>query len=141
MKTIYFELKFNLSKELKLNYLFKIFHVFNYFINLQTVNAGPCFSILISKTHKPKKRYNMEMEIDNPNNTTRLKSEGLFKAAEVGDSSVFESLSQQNLLKIVSLRNEDQRSLLHVAASFGHTQVHQLILVKLVTSIQKKDHN
>lgn len=81
----------------------------------------------------------MDMEIDNPNSTTQLKSEELFKAAEAGDSSVFESLSQQNLLKIVSLRNEDQRSLLHVATSSGHTQVHNnnlfLIFHKLITSI------
>lgn len=60
------------------------------------------------------------MEIDNPE---EIKADEVFKAAESGDSSVFDSLSPQNLLKILSFRNEDQRSLLHVAASSGRTQV------------------
>lgn len=79
----------------------------------------------------------MEMEIDDaPNNnkmtttttttTNEIKAEELFKAAESGDTSVFQSLiSQQQVLPhdILSLRNEDQRSLLHVAVSSASTQV------------------
>lgn len=68
----------------------------------------------------------MEMEIDAPNpevSGIQIKDDDLFKAAESGDSSIFKSLSQQHLLHFLSLRNEDRRSLLHVAASSGHTQV------------------
>ncbi|KAM7464468.1 hypothetical protein LguiA_032589 [Lonicera macranthoides] len=72
----------------------------------------------------------MEMEIDAPNpevSGIQIKDDDLFKAAESGDSSIFKSLSQQHLLHSLSLRNEDRRSLLHVAASSGHTQVVKLL--------------
>ncbi|PNX85613.1 26S proteasome non-ATPase regulatory subunit 10-like protein [Trifolium pratense] len=59
------------------------------------------------------------MEIDSEN----IKEKDLFKAAEEGDSSIFESLSPQSLSKSLSLTNEDARSLLHVAASSGHSKV------------------
>ena len=68
------------------------------------------------------------MEIDNPE---EIKADEVFKAAESGDSSVFDSLSPQNLLKILSFRNEDQRSLLHVAASSGRTQVLTFLIYTL----------
>ncbi|CAL9166559.1 unnamed protein product [Musa hybrid cultivar] len=55
----------------------------------------------------------MAMEIDLP------KPEVLFRAAEDGDASLFASLSREALDRARSLRNEDGRSLLHVAASFG----------------------
>ncbi|CDP00399.1 unnamed protein product [Coffea canephora] len=72
------------------------------------------------------------MEIDNPKpnfkaNNTQIKDEDLFKAAENGDVSVFESLSDGQLLKALSLRNEDGRSLLHVAVSFAQTQVVKIL--------------
>lgn len=74
----------------------------------------------------------MEMEIDNPKandkaNNNQIKDEDLFKAAENGDVSVFESLSDGQLLKSLSLRNEDARSLLHVAVSFAQAQVVKIL--------------
>lgn len=68
----------------------------------------------------------MEMEIDNPvssKSNKQIKDEDLFKAAEQGDVSLFDSLQEEQFLKGLSLRNEDDRSLLHVAVSFGKTQV------------------
>lgn len=59
------------------------------------------------------------MEIDSP----PLKTEDLFKASEAGDSSVFKAMSKDQLSKALSLRNEDGRSLFHVAASSGHLEV------------------
>lgn len=47
----------------------------------------------------------------------------LFKAAETGDSSVFKSLSEEQLGEASGLRNEDGRSLLHVAVSSAQTEV------------------
>ncbi|KAM3278234.1 hypothetical protein ACQJBY_045848 [Aegilops geniculata] len=41
----------------------------------------------------------------------------LFLAAESGDASVFSSLAPADLAAALSLRNEDGRSLVHVAAS------------------------
>ncbi|RWW29763.1 hypothetical protein BHE74_00012184, partial [Ensete ventricosum] len=58
----------------------------------------------------------MAMEIDLP------KPEVLFRAAEDGDASLFASLSREALDRARSLRNEDGRSLLHVAASFGRSE-------------------
>ena len=52
-----------------------------------------------------------------------VKEKDLFKAAEEGDAATFQALSAETLSKALSLRNEDARSLLHVAASFGHSQV------------------
>lgn len=66
----------------------------------------------------------MKMEVDSENKQeNNIKEDDLFKAAEEGDSSVFEALSTETLSKALSLRNEDARSLLHVAASSGHSQV------------------
>ncbi|XP_042409928.1 26S proteasome non-ATPase regulatory subunit 10-like [Zingiber officinale] len=59
----------------------------------------------------------MAMEIDFP------KPEDLFRAAENGDFSLFTSLSAETLGWARSLRNEDGRSLIHVAASAGRSQV------------------
>ena len=70
----------------------------------------------------------MDMEIDPPNTKpeVQIKDDDLFKAAESGDASTFKSLSQKQLSKALSLRNEDCRSLLHVAASSSHPEVSSL---------------
>ena len=66
----------------------------------------------------------MEMEIDPPPRPEcQFQHEDLFRAAETGDSSVFKALSKDQLSKSLSLRNEDGRSLLHVAASSGQLEV------------------
>lgn len=69
----------------------------------------------------------MEVETDatkgQEESKKQIRDEELFKAAESGDSLVFMSLSPQQLAKSLSFRNEDGRSLLHVSASFGHSQV------------------
>ncbi|KDO83088.1 hypothetical protein CISIN_1g026440mg [Citrus sinensis] len=65
----------------------------------------------------------MDMDIDQT-----IKDKDLFKAAETGDSSTFKSLSKQQLLKSLSLRNDDDRTLLHVAASCGHPEVVEILL-------------
>ncbi|KAH0436592.1 hypothetical protein IEQ34_026374 [Dendrobium chrysotoxum] len=57
------------------------------------------------------------MEIDAP------KKEDLFKAAESGNASFIRNLSEDELRHALSLTNEDGRSLLHVAASAGRTEV------------------
>ena len=44
----------------------------------------------------------------------------LFRAAESGDADAFSSLAPADLAAALSLRNEDGRSLLHVAAASGH---------------------
>jgi len=65
----------------------------------------------------------MEMEVDREKKQHDVKEKDLFKAAEEGDAAMFQALSAETLSKALSLRNEDARSLLHVAASFGHSQV------------------
>ncbi|KAG8061056.1 hypothetical protein GUJ93_ZPchr0003g18622 [Zizania palustris] len=47
----------------------------------------------------------------------------LFQAAETGDAAAFSTLAPADLAAALSLRNEDGRSLLHVAAAFGHAKV------------------
>ncbi|XP_038693510.1 26S proteasome non-ATPase regulatory subunit 10-like isoform X2 [Tripterygium wilfordii] len=76
----------------------------------------------------------MHMEIDPPVKQEELKinEKDLYKAAETGDSSAFKELSREQLSKALSLRNEDGRSLLHVAASSGHPEV-----VKLLADIEE----
>jgi 26S proteasome non-ATPase regulatory subunit 10 len=44
----------------------------------------------------------------------------LFLAAESGDADAFSSLAPADLAAALALRNEDGRSLLHVAAASGH---------------------
>ncbi|KAL9999861.1 hypothetical protein Hdeb2414_s0457g00897951 [Helianthus debilis subsp. tardiflorus] len=72
------------------------------------------------------------MEIDPPNSTpeaeqtvTIIKDDDLFNAAGNGDVSYFKSLSQPQLLRSLTLRNEDRRSLLHVAVSSRHTEINE----------------
>ncbi|KAK9132711.1 hypothetical protein Scep_012239 [Stephania cephalantha] len=62
------------------------------------------------------------MEIDHPIPETRLKDDDLYDAAERGDALVIKSLSENHFQRALSLRNEDGRSLLHVAASSGHVE-------------------
>jgi hypothetical protein len=70
----------------------------------------------------------MAMEIDYP------KPEDLFCAAEKGDASLFQNLPEDSLARARSLRNEDGRSLLHVASSFGHSPVSSLVLTRILPS-------
>lgn len=69
------------------------------------------------------------MEVDGTTNSDlkinmeQMKAEDLFKAAENGDVSLLNNLSKEHLLKALSLRDEDGRSLLHVAVSFGRSEV------------------
>lgn len=49
--------------------------------------------------------------------------EELFEAAAKGDIHFFEELPEQQHLQALSLRNEDGRSLLHVAAAAGNAHV------------------
>jgi 26S proteasome non-ATPase regulatory subunit 10 len=65
----------------------------------------------------------MDMEIDPPKPELQIKDDDLFKAAESGDASTFKSLSHHLLSKALSLRNEDARSLIHVAASSSQPEV------------------
>ncbi|CBI27255.3 unnamed protein product, partial [Vitis vinifera] len=67
------------------------------------------------------------MEIDPTEPEAQIKDEDLFRAADSGDSSVFRALSPQQLLRALSLRNEDDRSLLHVATSLGHLEVVKML--------------
>ncbi|XP_075104124.1 uncharacterized protein LOC107778106 isoform X1 [Nicotiana tabacum] len=65
--------------------------------------------------------------MDSEKLSAQIKDKDLFKAAESGDSSLFESLTEEQLLKALSLRNEDVRSLLHVAVSSAHAQVVKIL--------------
>ncbi|KAL9246345.1 hypothetical protein vseg_019892 [Gypsophila vaccaria] len=56
-----------------------------------------------------------------------IKEEELLKGAETGNTSVFKSLSSQQLYDSLSLRNDDARSLLHVASSFSHPHVVKIL--------------
>ncbi|KAH1064214.1 hypothetical protein J1N35_029201 [Gossypium stocksii] len=67
------------------------------------------------------------MEINPPTKSVEIKEKDLFKAAEKGDSSIFKSLSEDHLTKSLKLRNEDARSLLHVAVSSAHPEVVKLL--------------
>ncbi|CAL5411120.1 unnamed protein product [Camellia sinensis] len=73
----------------------------------------------------------MEMEIDPPKKpevgAEAIKDDDFFNAVENDDSSFFEALSHDQLLKALSLRNEDCRSLLHVAASSAHPKVVKIL--------------
>ncbi|XP_057508761.1 uncharacterized protein LOC130791586 isoform X2 [Actinidia eriantha] len=75
----------------------------------------------------------MDMEIDPPKpevgDEQGIKVEDLFNATEKGESSIFRALSQAQLLKALSLRNEDCRSLVHVAASSGHAERSDLVII------------
>ncbi|CAL5422705.1 unnamed protein product [Camellia sinensis] len=87
----------------------------------------------------------MEMEIDPPKKlevgAEAIKDDDFFIAAENDDSSFFEALSHDQLLKALSLRNEDCRSLLHVAASSAHPKVVKILSAAdpFVTSINSAD--
>jgi 26S proteasome non-ATPase regulatory subunit 10 len=51
----------------------------------------------------------------------------LFLAAESGDADAFSALAPADLAAALSLRNEDGRSLLHVAAASGHPKAATLL--------------
>ncbi|KAL3684402.1 hypothetical protein R1sor_002424 [Riccia sorocarpa] len=53
--------------------------------------------------------------------------EAIWEAAEKGDRSFFDELTEPQILRALSLRNEDGRSILHVAASNGQTEVVKLL--------------
>lgn len=64
------------------------------------------------------------MEIDAPEPQSRpIKDEEFFRAAESGDSSVFQALSPEQLTRALSLTDEDGRSVLHVAVSSAKLDV------------------
>ncbi|XP_049405747.1 uncharacterized protein LOC125869221 isoform X1 [Solanum stenotomum] len=65
--------------------------------------------------------------MESEKSSAQIKDKDLFKAAESGDSSLFKSLPKEQLFKSLSLRNEDARSLLHVAVSSGHTEVVKIL--------------
>ncbi|KAB2031743.1 hypothetical protein ES319_D05G325700v1 [Gossypium barbadense] len=67
------------------------------------------------------------MEINPPTKSVEIKEKDLFKAAEKGDSSIFKPLSEDQITKSLKLRNEDARSLLHVAVSSAHPEVVKLL--------------
>ncbi|TQD87211.1 hypothetical protein C1H46_027246 [Malus baccata] len=80
-------------------------------------------------TLSPGRTFTVDMEIDHPTpSEQKLKAEDLFKAAETGDSLAFKSLSVKQLAEAFSLRNEDVRSLLHVAVSSGRSEVVKLLI-------------
>ncbi|KAH9298698.1 hypothetical protein KI387_030380, partial [Taxus chinensis] len=60
-----------------------------------------------------------------------VNDEDLLKAAESGNVEVFEELEIDQLKKAASIRNEDARSLLHVAAAAGN-----LRLVRILAGIE-----
>ncbi|KAK4358032.1 hypothetical protein RND71_023642 [Anisodus tanguticus] len=68
--------------------------------------------------------------MDSAKPSAQMEEKDLFKAAESGDSSLFKSLTEEQLLKSLSLRNEDARSLLHVAVSYGHTQIKTIDVIR-----------
>ncbi|KAF9591774.1 hypothetical protein IFM89_007104 [Coptis chinensis] len=75
----------------------------------------------------------MEMEIEtcsNPETQQLNSSKELFNALDKKDPSIFKSLSPTQLQKTLSFRNEDGRSLLHVAVSLNQTEV-----VKVMASV------
>ncbi|KAI7981494.1 Fibronectin type 3 and ankyrin repeat domains protein 1 [Camellia lanceoleosa] len=82
------------------------------------------------------------MEIDPPKKpevgAEAIKDDDFFNAAEHGDSSFFEALSHDQLLKALSLKNEDCRSLLHVAASSAHSKVHLSLFLSLPNQRKEK---
>ncbi|KAF5931285.1 hypothetical protein HYC85_032158 [Camellia sinensis] len=87
--------------------------------------------ILKATLKRASSSVSMEMEIDPPKKpevgAEAIKDDDFFNAAENGDSSFFEALSHDQLLKALSLRNEDCRLLLHVAASSAHPKVVKIL--------------
>ncbi|KAL0408729.1 UNVERIFIED_CONTAM: hypothetical protein Sradi_1807300 [Sesamum radiatum] len=79
-----------------------------------------------------------DMEIDGKP-ATQIKEGDLFKAAESGDSSLFKSLSEEQLLKASSLRNEDGRSLLHVAVSSSKREVVEILSAASPSVVNSSD--
>ena len=86
--------------------------------------------------------FSMEMALASPKpeRATAEEEEDLFRAAAAGESRIFSSLSRQQLQLSRSLRNEDGRSLLHVAASSGHTEVKSLPIPPLHASSHILSH-
>ncbi|KAI5005791.1 hypothetical protein ZWY2020_033034 [Hordeum vulgare] len=58
----------------------------------------------------------MEVDVDGE----KPSKKDLFLVAESGAASVFASVAPADLVVALSLRNEDDRSLIHVAAASGH---------------------
>ncbi|KAL2652574.1 hypothetical protein R1flu_020702 [Riccia fluitans] len=53
--------------------------------------------------------------------------EAIWEGAEKGNRSFFDELTEPQILKALTLRNEDGRSILHVASSNGHFEVVKLL--------------
>lgn len=84
----------------------------------------------------------MDVDVRRKADQPGIEDDDLFRAAESGDASVFRSLSSVQMAKLLSLRNEDGRSLLHVAASSGHPEVcfsvpKQLIVTFKIITMRK----
>ncbi|BBM99013.1 26S proteasome non-ATPase regulatory subunit 10 [Marchantia polymorpha subsp. ruderalis] len=62
-----------------------------------------------------------------PTHFAQPQDEAIWTAAEKGDRSFFDTLSEPQILKALTLKNEDGRSILHVAAAAGHSQVVSLL--------------
>lgn len=85
-----------------------------------------------STLRKQERRQGVQNAEERSNEGGRKRGEGeaampsaaeIFKAAETGQTELFEGLSPHQLLQLCSLRNEDSRSPLHVAASAGQAQI------------------
>ncbi|KAL2233519.1 UNVERIFIED_CONTAM: hypothetical protein Sindi_1531900 [Sesamum indicum] len=99
-------------------------------------NRNPSKPTHAQHTVNPNRQQDMEID-GKP--TTQIKEGDLFKAAESGDSSLFKSLSEEQLLKASSLRNEDGRSLLHVAVSSSKREVVEILSAASPSVVNSSD--
>lgn len=102
---------------------------FDPFLSVQASPSGYHKDHLKPWTAPPIPKLPTEMEIDpqypepEADKTEIINDDDLFRAADNGDVSFFKSLSQPQLFRCLALRNEDGRSLLHVAVSSARTEV------------------
>ncbi|KAJ7570698.1 hypothetical protein O6H91_01G132100 [Diphasiastrum complanatum] len=76
---------------------------------------------------QPDQAFRAMEDVQMKDEEEELSKDDLFKAAESGRVEVFETLSHRQLSRLCALRNEDDRTLLHVAAAAGHSSVVKLI--------------
>ncbi|CAH1414200.1 unnamed protein product [Lactuca virosa] len=106
---------------------------FDPFLSVQASPSGYHKDHLKPWTAPPIPKLQTEMEIDpqypepEADKTEIINDDDLFRAADNGDVSFFKSLSQAQLLRCLALRNEDGRSLLHVAVSSARTEVVKIL--------------